>query len=115
MPYAILAVYAVISSLALLMLRSAMVPALPALRRHEWASVPWPTLLGGAALYIVSFGLWLVVLAKLPVAIAFPIAVAVTVTLATLGSMIVLREHVHLTQWLGIGAIIAGVFLTSRS
>jgi drug/metabolite transporter (DMT)-like permease len=113
--YTILGVYAVISSLGLLSLRAAMVPALPALRRHDWSAVPWFMLLGGASLYAVSFLLWLIVLAKLPVAVAFPIAVAVTVTLATLGSMIVLSEHVRMMQWLGIGFIIAGVFMTARA
>jgi drug/metabolite transporter (DMT)-like permease len=113
--YAILGIYAVISSLGLLSLRAAMVPALPALRRHDWGAVPWFMLLGGASLYAVSFLLWLIVLAKLPVAVAFPVAVAVTVTLATLGSMIVLSEHVRMMQWLGIGFIIAGVFMTARA
>ena len=66
----------------------------------------------------VCFGLssifWLIVLSRLPLSLVYPM-VSVAYVLVALASVIFFKETVSLVRWAGIGIIICGVVLISRS
>ena len=66
----------------------------------------------------VCFGLssifWLVVLSRLPLSLIYPM-VSVAYVLVALVSFLWFKENVSAVRWIGIGVIIVGVFLISRS
>ncbi|MBF0593593.1 MAG: EamA family transporter [Candidatus Omnitrophica bacterium] len=73
-----------------------------------------PHLWLGILIYALNFVLWMAVLSRLDLSIAFPISNAAYVIVPFL-SMITLHEHVPLIRWLGAALILAGVTLISRS
>ncbi len=73
-----------------------------------------PQLLLGLALFGLSVLSWLVVLSRLPVGIAYPMA-SLGYIVATLLGVIILKEPVHLLQIGGIVLICSGVALIARS
>jgi multidrug transporter EmrE-like cation transporter len=66
----------------------------------------------------VCFGLsslfWLIVLSRLPLSLVYPM-VSVAYVLVAFASIVFFKEHVSLIRWTGIGVIILGVYLISRS
>lgn len=73
-----------------------------------------PSLLGGLFLFGLSVLAWLVVLSRLPVGIAYPMA-SLGYIVATVLGVIVLKEQVHLLQIIGIVLICTGVAFIARS
>jgi multidrug transporter EmrE-like cation transporter len=67
-----------------------------------------PTIWGGVLVHVVEFGVWIEILGRLPLSIAFPLESVsyVTVLLAT---RIFLREAVPSRRWFGVGLICAGI------
>jgi multidrug transporter EmrE-like cation transporter len=67
-----------------------------------------PTILGGVLVHVVEFGVWVEILGRLPLSIAFPLESIsyVTVLLAT---RVLLRETVPSRRWFGVGLICAGI------
>ena len=66
-------------------------------------------LLGGIAAYGLSTGIYILVLGKLNLSIAYPVVIGLTVVATTLVGAIVLREKVVSGQWIGIGLMISGI------
>jgi len=66
------------------------------------------------AAYGISVGVWLVGLSRLPLSQAYPV-LSIGYIIAALLAWGVLGETVSLERWAGIGLIIAGVLLVSRS
>ena len=73
-----------------------------------------PMLWVGIGVYFINFLLWIIALSKVDLSVAFPIG-CTTFVIVPILSMIFLHEHVGGLQWLGIAAIIVGVFLVSKS
>lgn len=76
------------------------------------AGNPW--LWAGMACYGASIGIWLAVLARVPVSLAYPMLSIGYIIAAVLG-VIFLREAVSVPRALGIGLICFGVFFVSRT
>ena len=68
-------------------------------------------LIGGLFLFGISFLLWLLVLSKLQLNIAYPILVSLNFSFITLISWFLFKEYLGWLQVLGLGLIILGVFL----
>lgn len=64
--------------------------------------------------YGLSVAVWVVGLSRLPVSQAYPV-LSLGYIVAALLAWIMLGESVSLARWSGIGLIIAGVLLVSRS
>lgn len=64
----------------------------------------------GIATYVASLGSWLVVLRRLPLAIAFP-AINVVHVLIPIGARLFLGERIPLLRWGGIGLVVGGILL----
>ena len=64
----------------------------------------------GILLYIASFASWIYVLRFVPLTVAFSLINAVHV-LVPVGAWLLLREHVPIQRWAGIGLILAGIIM----
>ena len=73
-----------------------------------------PFVLGGLGLYALGAVLWLAVLSRLPLSLAYPM-LALSYAITPVLAWLVLGENVAGARWLGILVICAGVFLISRS
>jgi len=118
MIYGIVVFSVTFNAMAQLLLRMAMVdfntasPSQP-LASRMLALAFSPLLIGGLVLFGFSILAWLVVLSRLPVSIAYPMASLGYVVAALLG-VVFLREPVHVLQIVGIVVICLGVGLIAR-
>lgn len=73
-----------------------------------------PAIWGGLVAHVVEFFVWLEILGRLPLSIAFPLESIsfVTVLLAT---RVFLRETVTVRRWGGVGLICAGIAVLGAS
>ena len=72
-----------------------------------------PPILAGLACYVLSLGLWLVVLSRLPVSIAYPLQSLGYVMVVTFAHVL-LNEPLTATKLLAITLITLGVLLLAR-
>ena len=70
---------------------------------------PW--LIGGIVLFAISFFLWIFVLSKLQLNVAYPIAISLNLSFIAIASWFLFKEHLSFPQILGIVTIICGTFL----
>jgi drug/metabolite transporter (DMT)-like permease len=71
-----------------------------------------PYILAGLSLYVASFALWLVVLSRLEVSVAYPM-LSLGYVLAAVVAYIWLGEALTLPKVAGIGFVIVGVYFLS--
>lgn len=76
------------------------------------AGDPW--LVGGIAIYILEFIVWIRVLALVPLGIAFPLA-SLNILGIALASHFFLGEAISRKQWLGAVLITAGVAVVAQT
>ena len=67
-----------------------------------------PAILAGVLIHVVEFGIWIEILGRLPLSVAFPLESIsyVTVLVAT---RVFLHEAVPPKRWAGVGLICAGI------
>ena len=73
-----------------------------------------PRILGGAGCYAVGLVIWILVLSRTPVSVAYPM-VSLGFALNAVLAWWLLGEAVTPLRMAGIGVIIVGVFLVARS
>ncbi|MBU0687799.1 MAG: 4-amino-4-deoxy-L-arabinose transferase [Candidatus Margulisbacteria bacterium] len=73
-----------------------------------------PFVFSGISMFALSAIVWLVVLSRFELSFVYPM-VSVGYVIVALASMFFFHESITLVRWLGIGTIILGVFLISRS
>ena len=78
-----------------------------------WRVFTTPAIIVAVPLYLAAFLVWLVVLSRLKLSLAYPLKAA-TYVLVPLASWLVLGEEISGGRWLGILAISAGVLLVAR-
>ena len=66
-------------------------------------------LLGGVAVYGLSTILYILVLGKLNLSLAYPVVIGLTVIFTTLTGAFLLGEKVVPVQWLGMGLMLSGI------
>ena len=89
------------------------------LTRDDWSATLWSMVTQGyfvlgAACYGVSLFVWILGLSRVPVSIAYPL-LSVGYVVNAIAAHYLLGETVTLQRWLGIGFIVAGVWLVARS
>jgi drug/metabolite transporter (DMT)-like permease len=67
-----------------------------------------PTIWGGVLIHVVEFGVWIEILGRLPLSIAFPLE-SVSYVVVLLATRAFLREAVPVRRWLGVGLICTGI------
>ncbi len=70
--------------------------------------------LTGAGLYIINFFLWVTVLSRVDLSVAFPTGSTSYIIVALL-SVVFLGEQISPYRWSGIALIIVGIWFISRS
>lgn len=70
--------------------------------------------IGGAALYAVSLVVWILGLSRVPVSVAYPM-LSLGYVVNAIAAHYLFGEAVSVQRWLGIGFIIAGVWLVAKS
>ena len=73
-----------------------------------------PFVIGGVGCYVLSFWLWLLVLARVEVSAAYPF-LSIGFVIAAIAGYLLLNESLGLERILGIALICGGVILISRS
>lgn len=73
-----------------------------------------PYILAGLAIYVASFGLWVAVLAKLDVSVAYPM-LSLGYVLAALVAYFWLQEPITANKAVGILLVVAGVYFLART
>ncbi len=68
----------------------------------------------GVLLQITNFFIWIRVLSRIELSIAFPLGSTGYVCIALL-AMLFLHEHIRWSRWFGIGLISLGVYFVSKS
>jgi len=72
-----------------------------------------PLFIGGASLYVIATGLWLVILSKLPLSVAYP-SQSIGYVFGAILALFIFRETISITQWGGMAVIIFGVYLVAK-
>lgn len=70
-------------------------------------------LFGSMIFWAIAFLLWVVVLSRIKLNIAYPIVTALNMSLVVLGSYFFFKENLSLVQLIGILIIVFGIFLVS--
>lgn len=107
--------YVVLGVVGLVLLRANLATAGTLVRSGELTRAPVLLALLGALSYGASFLLWLVVLSRVPLSVAYPVAVGVTIAFSTLFAWLLLHEPMSLRLLLGLVMIVAGVTLVSTA
>lgn len=82
------------------------------MRSVYWLALTSPSIWGGMLCFGASAGLWLLVLGKLEVSMAYPL-ISLGVVLTTVAGIFILGESVSIYKVLGVALIIAGVLILS--
>jgi multidrug transporter EmrE-like cation transporter len=107
------AAYTAMSVTGLILLKIAS----PALGRGLAGQVGWMPLLQlgvGALLYVGAFAIWLVILSRVELSIAYPVAVGLTLVFLSIASTLVLNEAIGAVRLLGIALIFVGIAFVVR-
>ncbi len=87
---------------------------LPALAQTVAQVFTTPVVLLGFGCYGVSSIVWLVVLSRLDVSLAYPL-LALNFILVPLFAWLILGEQVPSLRWVGVGIVVVGVTIISRT
>ena len=71
------------------------------------------TFIAGVACYVVSLLVWIMGLSRVPVSIAYPL-LSLAYIINAIAAYFLFGEAMTVMRWLGLGLIIAGVFLIAR-
>jgi drug/metabolite transporter (DMT)-like permease len=72
------------------------------------------SVLGGLGMFVLSAAVWLVVLSRVSLSFAYPFA-SLTYVLILLFDRFVLHDQVYGLRWAGVGLIVVGIILISRT
>lgn len=73
-----------------------------------------PLVIVGLGCYVLGAAVWLVVLSRVPLSLAYP-SLALSYVVTALLATVVFGEQVPLVRWAGIATVCMGVVLISRS
>jgi drug/metabolite transporter (DMT)-like permease len=73
-----------------------------------------PVVWGGLALFAIAAAVWLFVLSRASLSFAYPFA-ALTYLIIVLVDRFILHETIPPARWAGVGLIMAGIVLVSRT
>lgn len=109
------AAYTLASTAAVMLIKQFVGPAIQGWKIAPGLSAPLALLALGAALYGCSFLLWMVILSRTELSIAYPVAIGATLATATLGAWLLLREPMHAIRLAGVAVVFVGIVMVTRS
>ena len=105
-----------VASVTSLVLIKAFMPAFKAdLAQGHVVGLPAALVFSGALLYVVAFLVWMIILARHDLTLAYPTAIGLTLVFSTVTAAALLGEPLSLTRSIGMLAIFAGIVLVLRS
>jgi multidrug transporter EmrE-like cation transporter len=107
------AAYTAMSVIGLVLMRL----GLPAIPRDGFNQASWASFLEvgtGAALYLGAFAVWLVILSRIELSVAYPVAIGLTLVFVSASSAVLLNESIDPNRVLGIVLILAGISIVAR-
>jgi drug/metabolite transporter (DMT)-like permease len=108
------AVYTVCTSAGLLLFKWSWPGVRAAFQRGDWAGPASIAAAGGVALYVTSFLLWLVIVSRMPLTVAYPLAIGLSLLLVSAGAIWWLGETLTVAHGAGAALILVGVVLLTR-
>lgn len=87
------------------------------LQMNGWSTIinamvsPW--IMGGAVLYALATVIWIYLLAKLPLSLIYPLQ-SMAYIFALIIAMVIFKEVIPLTRWIGVIVILFGVYLVTK-
>lgn len=100
--------YVVASSVGLLIVKGSIGNArLMPLQAALASPATWHLLLG-CGFYGLSFTLWIIIVSRLPLSVAYPISIGLTMAGTTLGAVMLLGEEMSWLKFVGMVIIFAG-------
>lgn len=72
---------------------------------------PW--IIGGGVLYVIATAIWLYLLSKLPLSLIYPLQ-SVAYIIALFVALLVFKEVIPITRWVGVAVILFGVYLVAK-
>src|SRR4051812_34386059 len=107
------AIYTISSTVGLVIVKSA-------LSRLQFVPLPGSLMTSaflqfacGFVLYVMSFGVWIVIMARFPLSTAYPIAIGLTMVGSAIAAVFLLNEAVSVTKLFGMILIFTGTVLLS--
>src|SRR5438445_11592916 len=79
---------------------------------HQWIT---PSLIGAAALYVVSFAITPVVYARMPLSLISPLMAGAIFVLISVASVLLFGEFLNTVRVVGMACVLAGIYLLSQS
>jgi multidrug transporter EmrE-like cation transporter len=113
--FILFAVYTLGSASSLMLIKHWFAPAKAAYQAGHGFFLPGLCVMGGAGLYIASFLVWMVILTRNELTVAYPIAVGLTLVVSTIGAVALLGEAVSSIRIAGMFLIVFGIALVVRS
>jgi len=107
--------YTMASVVGLLLIKSWMPLARASLAEGVVYGLPIVLVVFGAALYVVSFLIWILILAHHDLSFAYPVAIGLTLVFSSLAASLLLNEAVPLARLFGMIMIFLGVVLVVRA
>jgi multidrug transporter EmrE-like cation transporter len=108
------AAYALASTIGLLIVKAWFPAARKAWDAGDWLASGSLAVAGGAALYVVSFLIWLAIVERHPLTIAYPLAIGIATVTLTAGAALFLHEGLEAVRLAGIALIVLGAALVVR-
>jgi multidrug transporter EmrE-like cation transporter len=105
--------YVLLGVVGLVLLRANLSAATPLVRSGQFAVQPVALSALGALAYATSFCAWLIVLARVPLSVAYPVAVGATLAVSSVLAWALLGEAMTMQLVLGTLMIFAGVVVVS--
>lgn len=72
-----------------------------------------PLIVGGIILYALATIVWLFILSKLPLSVAYPLQ-SLTYVFGIFIGYLIFKENVSLVQWCGVVLLVIGVYLIAK-
>lgn len=107
--------YVLLGVVGLVLLRANLSAAAPLLRNGQFTGQPVALSALGALAYATSFGTWLIVLARVPLSVAYPVAVGATLAVSSVLAWALLGEAMTMQLVFGIVMVFAGVVVVSTA
>ncbi len=107
-------VYAFASTAGLILIKRALPDAINSFHGGRLIETMTPSMVAGVTLYVLSFAVWILILSRESLSVAYPIAIGLS-TLGTLvGAVLILGESTSLMKIAGAVLILAGIALVSN-
>lgn len=107
--------YTVASVASLIMIKMWAPAALARWNEGQVISQPGLWVCAGAALYATSFLVWMAILTRNDVTLAYPMAIGLTLLFSTIAAKLVLQEAMSASRIAGMITIMLGIVMVVRS